>query len=64
MPESSTIHPDMLRNLKRVNAHLASIAYPILLEIGALRESRLRPAVRQRRPRPACINTRRTGAVA
>ncbi|MFT4150453.1 MAG: Na/Pi cotransporter family protein [Paracoccaceae bacterium] len=42
--ETSTIHLDMLRDLKRVNAHLASVAHPILEEIGVLGESRLRPA--------------------
>jgi phosphate:Na+ symporter len=44
-PESlmtSSLHLDILRDLKRINAHIASVAYPILDEIGALRESRLR----------------------
>jgi phosphate:Na+ symporter len=40
--QSSSLHLDILRDLKRINAHLASVAYPILDEIGALRESRLR----------------------
>lgn len=40
--ETSSIHLDLLRDLKRVNAHLASVAYPILEEIGLLEESRLR----------------------
>lgn len=43
--ESSAIHLDMLRDLKRVNAHLASVAYPILEGMGALEESRVRIAV-------------------
>lgn len=42
--ETSTIHLDLLRDLKRVNAHLASVAYPILDHLGLLRESRLRTA--------------------
>jgi len=42
--ETSSLHLDILRDLKRVNAHLTSVAYPILEEMGALRESRLRPA--------------------
>lgn len=42
--ETSSIHLDLLRDLKRVNAHLASVAYPILEEIGLLDESRLRDA--------------------
>lgn len=41
--ETSSIHLDLLRDLKRVNAHLASVAYPILEDLGLLRESRLRP---------------------
>nr|WP_314257410.1 Na/Pi cotransporter family protein [uncultured Devosia sp.] len=40
--ETSSIHLDLLRDLKRVNAHLASVAYPILEEMGLLGESRLR----------------------
>lgn len=44
-PESlmtSSLHLDILRDLKRINAHIASVAYPILDEIGVLQESRLR----------------------
>lgn len=43
--ETSTIHLDLLRDLKRVNAHLASVAHPILEELGALRESRVRASL-------------------
>ena len=39
---SSSLHLDILRDLKRINAHLTSVAYPILDELGVLRESRLR----------------------
>src|SRR5690606_32566184 len=42
--ETSGLHLDILRDLKRVNAHLISVAYPILDGIGALRDTRLRPA--------------------
>lgn len=38
---SSTLHLDILRDLKRVNAHIASVAYPILAEAGELTESRV-----------------------
>ncbi|MCK3777587.1 Na/Pi cotransporter family protein [Ensifer sesbaniae] len=41
--QTSSLHLDMLRDLKRVNAHIASVAYPILEESGLLSESRLRP---------------------
>ncbi|WP_026623206.1 phosphate:Na+ symporter [Ensifer sp. WSM1721] len=46
LPESlqtSSLHLDMLRDLKRINAHIASVAYPIVEESGLLTESRLRP---------------------
>lgn len=41
--ETSSLHLDLLRDLKRINAHLASVAYPILETKGELDESRLRP---------------------
>jgi phosphate:Na+ symporter len=41
--ETSSLHLDILRDLKRINAHLASVAYPILETKGELDESRLRP---------------------
>ncbi len=40
--ESSTLHLDILRDLKRINAHITSVAYPILEQRGELEESRLR----------------------
>lgn len=40
--ETSSLHLDMLRDLKRINAHLVSVAHPILDEEGLLIESRLR----------------------
>jgi len=42
--ETSALHLDVLRDLKRINAHLTTIAYPILEPVGALRGSRLRAA--------------------
>jgi phosphate:Na+ symporter len=39
--QTSSLHLDILRDLKRINAHIASIAYPILKEVGELRDSRL-----------------------
>lgn len=32
--QTSSLHLDMLRDLKRINAHVASVAYPILEESG------------------------------
>jgi phosphate:Na+ symporter len=40
--ETSSIHLDVIRDLKRINGHLTSVAYPILEAVGELRESRLR----------------------
>lgn len=40
--DTSSMHLDILRDLKQINAHLATPAYPVLDRIGALRESRLR----------------------
>ena len=39
--DSSSLHLDVLRDLKRVNSHLTSVAYPILERLGVLTESRL-----------------------
>ncbi len=42
--ETSTLHLDLLRDLKRVNTHLvAAAAYPVLKEHGELLPNRLRP---------------------
>ena len=40
--ETSSLHLDVLRDLKRIASHLTSIAYPILDAEGELRSSRLR----------------------
>jgi phosphate:Na+ symporter len=42
--ETSAIHLDVIRDLKRINAHFASAAYPILEAAGELRPSRLHEA--------------------
>ncbi len=40
--ETSGLHLDVLRDLKRINSHLTSVAYPILEGAGVLAESRLK----------------------
>jgi phosphate:Na+ symporter len=40
--ETSAIHLDIIRDLKRINSHLTSVAYPILEAVGELNASRLR----------------------
>ena len=41
--ETSALHLDILRDLKRINSHLTAVAYPILDATGELRHSRLLP---------------------
>ena len=50
--ETSSIHMDVIRDLKRINGHLASVAYPILEAAGELADTRLRTA-----PEPATGQT-------
>ncbi|MBY5817924.1 Na/Pi cotransporter family protein [Rhizobium leguminosarum] len=40
--QTSSLHLDMLRDLKRLNAHIVSVAHPIMDENGLLIESRVR----------------------
>jgi phosphate:Na+ symporter len=40
--DTSSIHLDILRDLKRLNSHVTSVAYPILDEVGELWGSRLK----------------------
>ncbi|MFK3779627.1 Na/Pi cotransporter family protein [Agrobacterium sp. NPDC089420] len=42
--QTSSVHLDMLRDLKRINAHIAAVAHPILDENGLLIESRIKQA--------------------
>ena len=41
---SSAIHLDIIRDLKRINGHLTSVAYPILEAAGELSNTRLKEA--------------------
>ncbi len=40
--ETSSLHLDLISDLKRINSHICSIAYPILESAGALRDNRIR----------------------
>ncbi len=42
--QTSSLHLDILRDLKRINAHIVSVAHPIMDEHGLLVESRIREA--------------------
>ena len=54
--ETSSLHLDLISEMKRINSHLCSVAYPILESAGVLSPSRLReepePQRRRRKPRP------------
>jgi phosphate:Na+ symporter len=50
--ETSAIHLDVMRDLKRINGHLTSVAYPILEVAGELRDSRLREREAERAGQP------------
>ena len=43
--ETSSLHLDLISDLKRINSHLCSIAYPILESAGALSATRIRASV-------------------
>ena len=40
--ETSSLHLDILRDLKRIHSHICSVAYPVLEVTGELRPNRLR----------------------
>jgi len=40
--ETSSLHLDLISDLKRINSHICSIAYPILESAGALAQTRIR----------------------
>jgi len=40
--ETSSLHLDLISDLKRINSHICSIAYPILESAGALKQTRIR----------------------
>ncbi len=46
--ESSSLHLDILRDLKRIHSHICSVAYPVLERAGELQVSRLKEVERQR----------------
>ena len=44
--ETSSLHIDLISDLKRINSHICSIAYPILESAGALTPTRLKQGLR------------------
>jgi phosphate:Na+ symporter len=52
--ETSSLHLDVLRDLKRIHSHICSVAYPVLEAAGELQPSRLKePRTRRARSVPA-----------
>jgi phosphate:Na+ symporter len=41
---TSSLHLDVIRDLKRINSHLTAVAYPILDAAGELSQTRLKSA--------------------
>ena len=54
--ETSSLHLDLISDMKRINSHVCSIAYPILEEAGVLAPTRLKE------PEPANPRKRRSWA--
>jgi phosphate:Na+ symporter len=50
---TSSLHLDVIRDLKRIHSHIAAVAYPILDRAGELRPSRLRAPEPPASPEPA-----------
>ena len=46
--ETSSLHLDLISDLKRINSHICSIAYPILEQAGVLAKTRLKEPAAQR----------------
>ena len=76
--ETTSLHLDVLRDLKRIHSHICSVAYPVLeaageiaaVDVGAERSHHARRTRRQaggavdvRRPRPGCPPLPFTGAL-
>jgi phosphate:Na+ symporter len=40
--ETSSLHLDLISDLKRINSHISSMAYPILEQAGVLAKTRLK----------------------
>jgi phosphate:Na+ symporter len=51
--ETSSLHLDVIRDLKRIHSHIAAVAYPILERAGELRKSRLKKPAKVERGKKA-----------
>ncbi|HYZ27194.1 MAG TPA: PhoU domain-containing protein, partial [Geminicoccaceae bacterium] len=66
--DSSALHLDVLRDLKRIHSHICAVAFPILDEAGQLHRSRLkrfdRQAMAEDRPQETAAPGPETSAAA
>jgi phosphate:Na+ symporter len=60
--ETSSLHLDLISELKRINSHICSIAYPILESAGALADTRLKQVSLLDDSRAAPLGAPETGA--
>jgi phosphate:Na+ symporter len=59
--ETSSLHLDVLRDLKRIHSHICSVAYPVLEAAGELQPSRLKQSAQRRRARPPSTQEPQSG---
>jgi hypothetical protein len=62
--DSSALHLDILRDLKRIHSHICAIAYPLLDEAGQLYRSRLKRVEQRAMQDEDFPEERRTAAAA
>jgi phosphate:Na+ symporter len=55
--ETSSLHLDLISDLKRINSHICSIAYPILEQAGVLAKTRLMNSPEPAEPAPESAPT-------
>ena len=47
--ETSSLHLDVFRDLKRIHSHICAVAYPVLEAVGELQPSRLKQKTQSRK---------------
>jgi len=45
--ETSALHMDILRDIRRIHSHITAVAYPVLDAAGELKKSKPKKAARQ-----------------
>ncbi len=62
--ETSSLHLDLISDLRRINSHICSIAYPILEEAGVLAHTRLKTQAESTAVAPVASPAAESGATA